>query len=253
MIVHYTDAYLMSPPHKVTVDLIGLGGTGSQVLNNIARLNVALISLGHPGLHLRCWDDDEVTDANVGRQLFSPADIGYKKSVVLTSRVNQFFGFEWEAKATRFKPGKIFSNLTITCVDTAAARIEIGKQLQQTVGFSAPFDRAIYWLDLGNTQKTGQAIMGTIAKVKQPKSDYVTNGTLPTVIKKFPQIKKIKESDQGPSCSLAEALKKQDLYINSTLAQFGCNLIWKLFREGMIRHHGCFVNLDTLIVNPIKI
>lgn len=30
--VHYTDSYLMSPQHPVTVNLIGAGGTGSQVL-----------------------------------------------------------------------------------------------------------------------------------------------------------------------------------------------------------------------------
>ena len=28
--VHYTDSYLMSPQHPVTVNLIGAGGTGSH-------------------------------------------------------------------------------------------------------------------------------------------------------------------------------------------------------------------------------
>ncbi len=28
-------------------------------------------------------------------------------------------------------------------------------------------------------------------------------------------------------CSLAEALEKQDLFINSTLAHIGCDLLWK--------------------------
>ena len=69
----------------------------------------------------------------------------------------------------------------------------------------------------------------------------------------MPQLKRIKEEKQGPSCSLAEALEKQDLYINSTLAQFGCNLLWKLIRDSNIRQHGCYVNLETLSVNPIKI
>ena len=30
--VHYTDSYLMNPQHPVTVNIIGAGGTGSQVL-----------------------------------------------------------------------------------------------------------------------------------------------------------------------------------------------------------------------------
>ena len=48
--VHYTDSYLLVPQHPVTVNLIGGGGTGSQVLTNLARLDVTLRALGHPGL-----------------------------------------------------------------------------------------------------------------------------------------------------------------------------------------------------------
>ena len=48
--VHYTYSYLLNPQHPVTVNLIGGGGTGSQVLTNLARLDVTLRALGHPGL-----------------------------------------------------------------------------------------------------------------------------------------------------------------------------------------------------------
>jgi hypothetical protein len=55
----------------------------------------------------------------------------------------------------------------------------------------------------------------------------------------------------GPSCSLAEALQKQDLFVNSTLAQLGCNILWKMFRQGMIEYQGLYLNLETIKVNPI--
>lgn len=125
--------------------------------------------------------------------------------------------------------------------------------LKPVPGIVVEWDRPFYWLDIGNLQKTGQVVLGTVNEVKQPKSDLKTKQTLPDVVKKFPQLKKIKEEKQGPSCSLAEALTKQDLYINSTLAEFGCGIIWKQFREGMIKYHGCFVNVDSFTVNPIKI
>ena len=48
--VHYIDNYLVNPQHPVTVNLIGAGGTGSQVLTCLARLDAALRGLGHPGL-----------------------------------------------------------------------------------------------------------------------------------------------------------------------------------------------------------
>lgn len=68
--VHYIDNYLLNPQHPVTVNLIGAGGTGSQVLTCLARLDVTLRALGHPGLFVTLYDPDIVTDANIGRQLF---------------------------------------------------------------------------------------------------------------------------------------------------------------------------------------
>jgi PRTRC genetic system ThiF family protein len=255
MAIHYTHAYLLAPEHKVTIDLIGLGGTGSQVLTSLARMNEALMGLGHPGFHVRAWDNDLVSPSNMGRQLFSPSDLNQNKALVLISRVNRFFGYEWEARPELYK-GKELSNIVITCIDTAAGRIQINDKIGRLKWSNRwqPFEKPIYWLDIGNMQKKGQCVLGTLQKVPQPsqngdKRRYV----LPNVIKMFPQIKRIKEEDQGPSCSLAQALQKQDLFINSTLAQFGCNLLWKLIREGMIRYQGCYVNLETLSVNPIKI
>ncbi len=247
---HYTEPYLLNPQHKITVHLVGLGGTGSQMLTCLARINEALQGLGHTGLHVRCFDEDIVTDANIGRQLFSSSDIGLNKAVVLVNRINRFFGYEWEAQNKRFNGNEV-ANIIITCIDTAAGRIEISKNLANRS--NAPEEKVYYWLDLGNTQHTGQTVLGTIQAIKQPKRKAGTVSILPTVVKKFPQLKRVKEKDQGPSCSLAEALTKQDLFINSTLAQLGANLIWKLFREGMITHHGAYLNLETMKVNPIAI
>jgi PRTRC genetic system ThiF family protein len=254
MTVHYTDSYLITAPHKITVDLVGMGGTGSQMLSGLARINHALLALDHPGIHVRSWDQDVVSTANVGRQLFSPADIGCNKAIVLTTRVNRHFGTEWEA-VPEFYTGSKTSNITISCVDTAKARLMMASKIEgRKKRRCHPSDALIYWLDIGNLKKTGQVILGTLIPVKQPNpgmGNKVTR-TLKTVTKEF-NLKKIKEEDQGPSCSLAEALEKQDLFINSTLVQFACNLIWRLFREKVIRYHGCYVNLDTLTVNPIKI
>ena len=65
---------------QVSVALVGCGGVGSQVLTGLARLHKALVSLGHPGgLHVTAFDPDTVSESNVGRQLFSPADVGINK------------------------------------------------------------------------------------------------------------------------------------------------------------------------------
>lgn len=250
---HYIEPYLRNPGHKVTVDIAGIGGTGSQMLTGLARISEALRSMGHPGLHVTAWDDDIVTDANIGRQLFSSSDIGMNKAQVLVTRINRFFGYDWEAQPEIFG-GQKSSNITISCIDTAMGRVMLGMKIEGAAKKRMqPFDRRYYWMDLGNLHKTGQVVLGTIAPVQQPKVSHKTKASLKTVTQKFPQLKTIKDDLLGPSCSLAEALNKQDLFINSIMAQFGCNLLWKLFRDGMIKHHGCYVNLESLTVNPIKI
>ena len=258
MKVHYTHPYFLNPQHRISVNLIGLGGTGSQVLTCLGRINAALVGLGHVGLHVTCWDDDVVSYPNIGRQMFSQSDIGLNKSVVLVNRINAFYGTDWVAKTSKFNQrSSSGANITISCIDSAEGRIKIHDvlKLKCSTNGNHPSSSHCYWLDFGNLKTTGQIILGTAPNVyvRQPKKSSHTVSKLPHVVKMFPQLKKIKEADQGPSCSMAQAINKQDLFINSTLAQIGTNLIWKLFREGIISVHGAYVNLETLTVNPIKI
>lgn len=106
--IHFTDRYLLNPRHPVTVFVIGAGGTGSQVITNLARMNMALQALGHPGLHVTVFDPDTVSQANIGRQLFSETELGLNKAVSLVTRINRFFGYAWTAEPKCF-PTKKFS------------------------------------------------------------------------------------------------------------------------------------------------
>ncbi len=259
--VHYTDSYLMNPQHPVTVNIIGAGGTGSQVLTGLARLDVTLRALGHPGLFVTLYDPDIVTEANIGRQLFGYSDMGLNKAQCLVTRINNFFGNDWKAVLDIF-PAMMknacrdnMANITITCTDNIKSRLDLWNILKVVqIPDYRDYATPLYWMDFGNTQTSGQVVLGTVPKkIKQPASQlYETVGSL-KVITRLVKYARVKEEDSGPSCSLAEALEKQDLFINSTLAQLGCNILWKMFRNGMIEHHGLFLNLGTMKVNPILI
>lgn len=109
-------------------------------------------------------------------------------------------------------------------------------------------------MDFGNTQNTGQVLIGTIRnKIRQPTSDKHIPMPKMNVITEEVNYSTIKEKDSGPSCSLAEALRKQDLFINSMLAQVGCDILWKMFKDGRLAYRGAYVNLNTLRVNPIPV
>jgi len=247
--MHFTDGYLLNPTHPVTVNLIGVGGTGSQVLTALSRMSHTLIALGHPGFHVTAFDPDVITEANLGRQLFSVSDEGLNKAVVLISRINRFFSTSWQAVPDIYRNEP--ANIIITCTDNVKSRLDIAKGLLSKNQRGYDYERLMYWLDFGNTLNSGQVILGTFGKIQQPKSKKcIPTGKLPCVTERF-DLTKIKEKDSGPSCSLAEAIEKQDLFINSTLANAGAKLLWKLFREGMTDQAGVFLNMESMKMNPV--
>lgn len=259
--IHYTDNYLLRPYHPVTVFVIGAGGTGSQVITNLARIDTALQALGHPGLHVTVFDPDIVTEANIGRQLFSEAELGQSKAMAIVTRINRFFGSTWVAESRQYPPRGSGNenpgpaNIIITCTDNVRSRLELWRYLKDYRETSGSNEKSpIYWMDFGNAQTTGQVIIGTVRnKIQQPVSKEYMPIPKMNVITEEVKYSTIKEKDSGPSCSLAQALEKQDLFINSMLAQVGCDILWKMFKEGRTLYRGAYVNLNTLRVNPIPV
>lgn len=255
MKTHYTHNYLLNPYHPLTVAVVGAGGTGSQVMQGLARIDYALCKLGHPGLTVTLYDDDTVTEANIGRQLFSPSEIGLYKATVLADRINSFFGTDWESQVEKYPSHDAMPhNITLTCVDNVKSRLEIGSFLRGMSAMAKPSEeRPYYWLDFGNQSDRGQVVLGAVCEIPQPKkSKNKTASSLKCVDELF-DLNSVDEKDSGPSCSLAEALNKQDLFINSAIAQCGCTLLWKLISEGGITCNGVFINQKTMQTNPIRL
>ena len=260
--VHFTDNYLLNPTNPILVNLIGAGGTGSKVLTALMEMNHSLIELGHTGLQIRLWDDDTITNANLGRQRFAECETGLYKSVALINRVNRFSGTNWKAETIKFEknglgrlPEYAQATIYITCVDNVKARFGVAEILKELSNRRHHRDEPKYWLDFGNSQHTGQVLLSTIGEIKQPNSEkYKTVASLPMITDEFGELlKQSEQEDDAPSCSLAEALEKQDLYINSSLTQMGCSLLWSLFRNGMTPYRGFFHNLKDFTTHPIKV
>jgi len=253
---HFIAPELLNPSNPVEVCLIGAGGTGSQVLTALARMSHSLQALGHAGFQVSVWDDDLVTQANLGRQLFAPCEVGLPKAAALVIRCNRFFGTGWKAVNSKFdsQSAKPKAAIYISCVDTAATRFEIAQVLTgaDTAGHYANTPR--YWMDFGNGRDTGQVILSTIGSIRQPASlKFATVESLPFVTEEFAELLRQGDDDGMPSCSLADALEKQDLFINSALTQMGCSLLWQLFRNGFTLSRGCFLRLPDFRSLPVPL
>jgi len=258
--LHKVTPYLIEAASPITVNLIGAGGTGGHMLTYLARFNHALIQLGRPGLHVVLHDADVVTMANLARQNFAEAELGMNKAVALITRVNRFFGTQWIASSERYErdamgylPYFASANITISCVDTIEARYEIENILFGEM--NAEYVRQpYYWIDLGNGRYSGQGVISTVNQWEQPRgktNKYI--GQLDTVTTLFGHLMDKTKQKNEPSCSLAEALKKQDLMINPTLANLGASMVWKLLTNNIINSCGFFTNLQTLITRSIPI
>jgi PRTRC genetic system ThiF family protein len=154
--------------------LAGCGGTGSHIAQALARI-AAHLRASRAELRLIFCDGDIVEEKNVGRQLFTPADVGKNKALVLATRFNHLFGLAIEAvpematieRLNAFVPRRPRSQyaapvvgpfgILIGAVDTATARKTLHSALAARRGWDL-------WLDCGNHEHAGQVLLGTHTK-----------------------------------------------------------------------------------------
>lgn len=256
--IHIVESYLLSPTNPIRVNLIGAGGTGSQMLTALARINHALNALGHAGLAVRVFENDTVERHNLARQLFTENEIGLNKGVALINRINRFFGTDWKALPqfyNRVSAKEKNASITISCVDTLSSRIEIAETLSLNDKNGLHRDASLYLLDLGNSKDIGQVVLSTVGQIDQPESkNFETVGELLPITEEYRRMMEQEgDRDETPSCSLAEALGRQDLFINSVLANMAASLLWRILREGIIEHRGFFLSLGGFKSQPIAV
>lgn len=242
---HMIPAHLLQR-RAIRVVLVGCGGNGGVIAMGLPYIHQALRLTGHDGgLDVTLIDGDAVSPTNCVRQPFSQSEIGLSKSVVLASRINLFWGLQWKAiqepvsKAQEVEE----ADIVISCVDTRSARADIDK----LVGGDAS---VTYWLDLGNGADGGQFVLGQPWNRRNPRRSE----RLRTASELFPEIADTTlGEDTAPSCSAAEALERQEPFVNQTLASHALALLSRLFRHGELDVHGAFVSVAHQRVQPLDI
>ncbi len=250
-------AFDPSSRRSISVHLIGCGGNGSAVLFGLPYLHHALLAWGRSeGMEVTVMDGDVVSPTNCVRQPFGAGDVGHNKAFLLINRVNLFHNLNWKSDARFFDKdthpatrshGTATVDLVISCVDTRSARRELHGAFNSKDG---PWSKVRYWLDLGNGSSSGQFVLG------QPKNDVnrQSKTRLRTVTELFPSIMDTAAGEgKLPSCSAAEALDRQEPFINNVLATSALAMITRLFRYGSLDHHGAFYNAVSGRTVPMPI
>ena len=243
---HMIHSAISSSSHRISIDLVGVGGTGSHVLMNLAMISNALTQIDRQPLHVISFDPDIVSESNINRQVFSPADIGDYKAKVLTERINRYYGFEWDFYPElypTYRNEPLGPDIIISAVDTISVR----KQIEESWHMRRS---ARYWLDIGNNRRIAQIILGSDPEGAGKQKKGFRN-KLPHFFEEFPDIKDT--DDDGPSCSAWESLNKQDLFINKIIATYATHMLWQLLVDFIIDYRGMYINLETMKVSKIPI
>ena len=254
---HYVSDRLVSPDQPIKVLVVGAGGTGSRCLSWLAQMDYCLRKIGHKGFEATVMDDDTISESNVGRQMFSISDIGLNKATVFTTRVNNFFGLKWRGLPVRLTEHTIRRydlhygiDLIITAVDNVASRELVFNTFRQS---HASASGPVYWIDTGCGRDSGQVVMGTLGPVHQPQGMGGVN-ELPTVLDLYPDLASMEtDLDQGPSCSVREALERQGLFTNPFVADAAMSLLLDAITKGVLTGHGSYITMHPDEVTPLLI
>lgn len=217
----------------ISVLLIGAGGNGSECFDGLIKIHLALQAFGHPGLHLTVFDNDVVAGHNIVRQRYWPQEIGLNKAVALVHRTNMLLGTNWDAYPILFDKSSAHILRKAIVVVTAVDRLSSRQSLLQA---RIPGDRL--WIDLGVDGRQGQFVIGDLM------SDSLSDA-LPNCVAYYPEIATGIDAHAAPSCSAAESLSRQDLFVNSACAQFAMELLWHGLRKGYLPYSGGIIDLES--------
>lgn len=244
--MHQLSRHLTGTTTPLRVAIVGVGGTGSEVLSALINVHLGLRALGRPGLEVHAFDPDIVSPANLVRQRYYPQDIGLNKARVLVGRINlsmgPVLGLTWYAHETKFDSDWARNpwDIVLSCVDSRAARKKLHGYCHQK-----RFTQWGLWADFGNDADRGQVLFGepTRSKYALPCATDLHPDLMDTTL----------PEDNAPSCSTLEAIERQGLMMNRTVATLGVQLLWEGLKTGRLPHAGYYFNYTAGVFQGVPI
>ena len=255
-------------PDRVTILLVGVGGTGSYVAHILAQLASWAATAGID-MRLYFVDPDRVEEKNLVRQNFCRAELGAPKAFTLAWRYTAAFGVTITpvverfsaALLERYKP-RSATNGTLTvvvgAVDNVCARRDIAEAVTRQLNqwdFKSGRNK-IWWIDAGNERVNGQVLIGN-SLVSEPLLSplgFCTDLPLPHL--QEPTL--LTDRDRPPaeenlSCAELTALAEQSAMINRLMATWVGIYLYRLLQSRDLTSMATFVNAQSGMTRSIPI
>lgn len=237
--------------HIQTITVVGLGGTGAQVARAVTRMVYDMRAARLHTPQIVFIDPDTVEQKNVGRQLYTEADVGQSKAHVLMRRFNMALGLDIIAidqPVNVEKHVERWGNVIIGAVDNHLARRELAKAT------------GTIWIDAGNHVNAGQVVIGNtsdpetaLRHIDGQNGRYVY---LPNAGLLFPMLlepEPVPQPEPERSCAERVAVREQDLLINDWMATLAAQYIYKLLHRQPITSFVSYISADGMNVRSVPI
>jgi PRTRC genetic system ThiF family protein len=237
--------FIVPAAPEVTIALVGCGGTGSHIAQALARLAAHCLDTNGPAVQLVFVDGDTVEHKNVGRQLFSAADVGKNKAQTLASRFSAVFGISIVAFPHMLQAATRIANpngygILVGAVDGAAGRRAIGSQLG-SYGWKI-------WIDCGNHESSGQIVCGTTLSPEGMKQAIQLGmcAKLPAAPLLYAELLQDAPKRPREDCAARVADNAQSLMVNQMMAAISGQYLYDLVVRRRLTRFRTVVDCDSL-------
>lgn len=216
--------------NMVQIVVVGVGGTGSAVAIDLARLAYHCEQNGLPVI-MQLIDGDTVEPKNVGRQQFSEFEVGENKATSMARRLNLWLGLDVLGTPKMFtgKTSLIFKDgylkplrVIVGAVDNHKARRAIANCLQRA---------GAWWVDTGNGEFKGQVLVGNYPHdgIQVTEELGLVNG-LPSPSKQMPELLEGEAQlvIQHEDCALRILRDEQSININRLMATYAAQVVYDM-------------------------
>lgn len=249
---------VLPPVERLTVVLVGVGGTGSILAPALARLAHHLRGKGVT-LKILFVDHDVTERRNVLRQNFTEHEAGCFKVDALSFRLNATFGLditavpaafsaerfdEWTASCDR----RTGANLIISAVDNHLARRQIAQVIHSSHG-------RWYCLDLGNEHHSGQVLLGNVTVPDAVKFDKL--GLCTALPSPYIQEPMLLESPPAAadlvSCADLTLREEQSLVVNQQVAALAAHYAYQFLVRRELTQMATYFTLEPPITQSVPL
>lgn len=246
---------------------VGVGGTGSWLALSLARILYHARQKGQV-IRLVLVDPDSVDETNVGRQLFSPAEIGVNKAESIAFRLNLALGLDITAVTVPFTPKTMlwlyrqyqrqphYSRVRfvlVGAVDNHQARRAMAEVVAAGKGH-------LWAVDCGNARSNGQVLLGNLTDLSRLRVDKLgLCAGLPSPYLQEPGLLEPDREDEPPlSCADLTLREEQSLLINAQTAAVAAQLVYDLVVKRTVHQYAVYFNLEpptmrSLVLTPTNL